>query len=352
MQHTSVASNMTSKIASKIDRINYNEDSRVQWRNANLNRRNYAYIYGEPVSGKWKATVFLLHGFPDLAIGWRYQIPHLLNLGFRVVAPDQLGYGRTDAPDDPKEYAFKKIAADLAQLAHQLGESRIVLCAHDWGAALAYSIYHHQHSLISHIITVCVPYSPPRTNYIPLEELVDKFLPSLGYQLQFRSGEVEKAVRSKDDVRQFLTIMYGGRTAEGEGGWSASKGVKLDKLGSFRESPLLKGEDLEYYATEFSRYGIHGPLNWYRLTEINFNDEKQYASTPKIEVPLLFIQALRDPALPPETMGKSMGKAIPDLTVKKLNTSHWALTEDPRGVNEAVEFFLGKYFPDKERSSL
>lgn len=37
-----------------------------------------------------------------------------------------------DAPDDFEEYAFKKIAADFALLAQQLGESRIVLCGHDW----------------------------------------------------------------------------------------------------------------------------------------------------------------------------------------------------------------------------
>ncbi|EEA28647.1 hypothetical protein TMatcc_003003 [Talaromyces marneffei ATCC 18224] len=331
----------------KIDKISFDGDSRVQWRKANLNGRNYAYIYGEPASGKWKATIFLLHGFPDLAVGWRYQIPHLLNLGFRIVAPDQLGYGRTDAPDDFREYAFKKIAADFALLAKQLGESRIVLCGHDWGAALVYRIYHHQRALISHIITVCVPYSAPRANYIPLDDMVARFLPNFGYQLQFRSGEVEKVIRTRDDVQQFLLSLYGGRTAEGEIGWSAEKGIKLNKVGNFRPSQLLKGQDLEFYTTEFSRHGIHGPLNWYRLAEINFNDEKEHASTPKIEVPLLFIQALKDLALPPESMSKSMGQMIPSLTVEKLNTSHWALTEDPKRVNEAIGRFLEKHFPEK-----
>jgi hypothetical protein len=122
------------------------------------------------------------------------------------------------------------------------------------GAALVYAIYHHQRALISHIITVCVPYSAPRANYIPLDELVAKFMPNFGYQLQFRSGEVEKVIRTRDDFRQFLLSLYGGRTAKGEVGWSAEKGIKLDKVGSFRPSPLLKGEVriffsyLEYYA--------------------------------------------------------------------------------------------------------
>lgn len=36
-----------------------------------------------------------IHGWPDLSMGWRYQIPHLVELGFRVVAPDMMGYGGT-----------------------------------------------------------------------------------------------------------------------------------------------------------------------------------------------------------------------------------------------------------------
>lgn len=110
------------------------------------------------------------------------------------------------------------------------------------GAALAYAIYHHQRALISHIITVCVPYSAPRATYIPLDELVARFLPNFGYQLQFRSGEVEKVIRTRNDVQQFLLSLYGGRTAEGELGWKAEEGIKLDKVGSLRPSPLLKGE--------------------------------------------------------------------------------------------------------------
>jgi pimeloyl-ACP methyl ester carboxylesterase len=94
-------------------------------------------------------------------------------------------------------------------------------------------------------------------------------------------------------------------------------------------------------------------LNWYRLTEINFADAKQYASTPTIDVPMLFIPALRDTALPP-SMGKSMGQWIPGLTVKQVNTSHWALTEDPRGVNESITSWLEGHFQNggQKESSL
>ena len=78
-----------------------------------------------------------IHGWPDLSLGWRNQIPALLEMGFRVVAPDVMGYGRTDAPPVPpaesiKFYTFKRIADDLKTLANKLGCEKIFLGGHDW----------------------------------------------------------------------------------------------------------------------------------------------------------------------------------------------------------------------------
>ena len=47
-----------------------------------------------------------VHGWPDLADGWRYQIPGLVDLGYRVVAPDMMGYGGTVRTNDPDFYHF------------------------------------------------------------------------------------------------------------------------------------------------------------------------------------------------------------------------------------------------------
>ena len=44
-------------------------------------------------------AVVLCHGFPELAYSWRHQYQHLVEAGFRVVIPDQRGYGGSDAPD-------------------------------------------------------------------------------------------------------------------------------------------------------------------------------------------------------------------------------------------------------------
>jgi len=53
------------------------------------------YILALPEGGDFRATIFLIHGFPDLGFAWRYQIPFLTKLGLRCVAPDMMGYGDT-----------------------------------------------------------------------------------------------------------------------------------------------------------------------------------------------------------------------------------------------------------------
>lgn len=106
--------------------------------------------------------------------------------------------------------------------------------------------------------------------------------PHFGYQLHFASGDVEKAVRSKTEIRQFLTALYGGKTEKGEFGFDVKKGILIDKLPGLRPSRLLSEEvsavntafedvchrdpcscccvqEMEYYTTEFARNGIHGP---------------------------------------------------------------------------------------------
>jgi hypothetical protein len=96
--------------------------------------------------------------------------------------------------------------------------------------------------LISHLFTVCVPYARPQSTYLPLEDLVQNAAPHFAYQLQFASGDLEKVIRSKGEIKQFLSALYGGRTEKGEFGFDAEKGVLLDKVSGLKPSRLLSEE--------------------------------------------------------------------------------------------------------------
>jgi pimeloyl-ACP methyl ester carboxylesterase len=90
-----------------------------------------------------RPLVLLLHGFPELAYSWRKMMLPLAAAGFRVVAPDQRGYGRTtgwDAEYDGDLGSFRILNAvrDALGLVSALGCRDVALVAgHDFGASVA-----------------------------------------------------------------------------------------------------------------------------------------------------------------------------------------------------------------------
>ena len=88
-----------------------------------------------------------------------------------------------------------------------------------------------------------------------------KFLPSLGYQLQFGSKEglIESHTQDKAGIRNFLNALYGGRTADGKVAMTPETGADLELMPTLGRSPLISEDELNYYVEEYSRHGLHAP---------------------------------------------------------------------------------------------
>jgi pimeloyl-ACP methyl ester carboxylesterase len=85
-------------------------------------------------------VILLLHGFPDTHIVWRKQVPVLASAGFRVLAPDLRGYGRTDAPPGILDYTLDKLRGDVLGLLDALNIDKVHLVGHDWGALIGWQL--------------------------------------------------------------------------------------------------------------------------------------------------------------------------------------------------------------------
>ena len=85
-------------------------------------------------------SVLLLHGFPDTHIVWRKQIPALAAAGFRVLAPDLRGFGRSDAPGGVFDYTLDKLRGDVLGLLDVLHIDKVFLVGHDWGGMIGWQI--------------------------------------------------------------------------------------------------------------------------------------------------------------------------------------------------------------------
>ncbi|MGQ0698993.1 MAG: alpha/beta fold hydrolase [Panacagrimonas sp.] len=84
--------------------------------------------------------VLLLHGFPDSRHLWRHQIPALLDVGLRVIAPDLRGFGEAPRPQDVRSYRRPCLIADVIDLLDALKLDRVHLVGHDFGAMLTWNL--------------------------------------------------------------------------------------------------------------------------------------------------------------------------------------------------------------------
>ncbi|KAG6896626.1 hypothetical protein C0992_007032 [Termitomyces sp. T32_za158] len=124
---------------------------------------------------------------------------------YRVVAPDMLGYGGTDKPQDPSDYSTQRLCADLAALLDYLGVQRAVVIGHDWGAytAARFALWHPER--LSSLILLSVPYTPPSPVYKPIEYIV-KLVPNFAYQAYF--ADPASTAPIEEHVRIYQPVSY------------------------------------------------------------------------------------------------------------------------------------------------
>jgi pimeloyl-ACP methyl ester carboxylesterase len=330
-------------MASPVDKLTPT-DPRVTHEYADLNGIRYHYLHASPSAPT--ATVFLIHGWPDFSFGWRAQIPFLLSLNLRVIAPDMIGYGLTAAPTPLSYYTFKRAADDLAALAAHLAIPRIILLGHDWGGAIAYRVALWKPALVRALVSVCTPYARPSLRYIPTEDLVAGPLPQFAYQLALAGGAVEAEIREADDVRGFINAVFGARTASGEVGFDVRSGpdFAVIKGGRLQRTPLLSEEELEHYVRNYMNTGMRGTVNWYRTRQLNWEEElplarRQEREGLRVEVPTMFVAASRDDALP-EGMSRGMEGSFVELRREKVDGGHWILVQKSEECNRIIGGFL------------
>ena len=90
--------------------------------------------------GRGERTFLCLHGEPTWSYLYRRMIPHFVARGARVVAPDFIGFGRSDKPEDEALYTFDFHRRFLLELIQRLELKRITLVVQDWGGLLGLTL--------------------------------------------------------------------------------------------------------------------------------------------------------------------------------------------------------------------
>jgi len=213
--------------------------------------------------------VILCHGFPECWYSWRHQLPALAKAGFRAVAPDLRGYGRSDRPGEMERYTILHDIGDVVGLVDALGARQAVIAGHDIGATIAWQAGLLRPDRFKGVIALSPPFRPRAFGSAgPPTTLMPRTDDAVFYQLFLQSPQAEAAL-GRDIRRTFRGQLYalsGDKPpSAGEGlppGMMPRNGVLLPDPPTL--PPWIAESDIEVYVAEFTRTGFSGALGWWR----------------------------------------------------------------------------------------
>ena len=162
--------------------------------------RMHAAVAG-PVDGP---AVVLCHGFPESWYSWRHQLQALGDAGYRVIAPDQRGYGQTDAPLAVEAYSQVHLVGDLVGLLDALAIGSATVVGHDWGAPVAWHAALMRPDLFPAVVGLSVPFGPRLPgNTQPTQTLRAALGDAFFYVLYFQEVGVAEAELDRESAARF-----------------------------------------------------------------------------------------------------------------------------------------------------
>jgi len=281
----------------------------VEHRYAGLGEVRLHYV--ESGSGP---LVVLLHGFPEFWYSWRFQIPALVEAGFRVVAPDMRGYNLSDKPEKVRDYRVEVLARDVERLILALGERSAAVVGHDWGGAVAWTAAMHYPQAVEKLAILNCPHP-------------DRFLRGLWTPRQLRKSWYMFALQTP-----------------GPPGKLVQRAVFNWAKANFLKDPVRPGtfaeEDIERYEEAMAHPGaLTSSTNYYRAL---FRRTPAQARKPlgRVEAPVLVIWGERDRYLGSE-LAEPDREWAPNVRVERLpDASHWVQQDAPERINALLLRFL------------
>lgn len=268
-------------------------------------------------AGEGDRLALCLHGFPESWYSWRFQIPLLARLGYRVWAPDLRGYGETERPTRLRDYDIEVLLEDVGALVDASRARRAMLVAHDWGGIIGWYAAMRRVRDFERLVFLNIPHPAAlerelRTNRAQMRRS--------WYALFFQIPKLPEWILGARGARAIGDAI----------------------LRSSRRPEAFPEEILRVYRDAAARPGaLTAMLNYYRAIGRGGGGRRQRAlGHPTIETPTLLLWGEEDVALTRETT-LDTDRFVRDLTVRYLpGVSHWVQQEAPETVNAMLEAWL------------
>lgn len=355
--------------------------------------------------GSDRPVLLLLHGFPELAYSWRKVMVPLAEAGYRVIAPDQRGYGRTVGwanayNTDLAEFRILNLVRDQLGLLAALGIDHVhAVIGHDFGAPVAATCALARPDVFQRVAIMSAPFAgapqfprdtakqndPLRPDPKPAARagLSDPGLdaalarldpPRKHYQWYYSTPEANgNMLYAPEGVHAFLRAYYHHKSAdwaenrphrlaawepralstlptyyimEADAGMAETVRPHMPSTDEIAANTWLPDKELAVYADEYARTGFQGGLNWYRcVTGGLFTDDLRTFAGLSISVPATFISGKSDWGTyqKPGDLEAMETTACADYRGTHLidGAGHWVQQEQPAAVVERLVGFLG-----------
>ncbi|EME78002.1 uncharacterized protein MYCFIDRAFT_63852 [Pseudocercospora fijiensis CIRAD86] len=300
-----------------------------------------------------KPALVFLHGWPDSSALWESVAPNFIELGYRVLVPDLLGYGGTSKPTDVEIFTGALQAKDIIEICDNEAIDKIIPIAHDWGCSVGSRLWLFHPDRVVGIVHISVPYMPPTgiEGPLDLDKINDMVEAAYGfrrfeYQTFFVTDEAPKIW--EEHLESAWTIMHGD-SKDHMKTMFCTPGLMRQYLLNDTKTPLkpyAQNADLkDRWIAEMKKGGFASPFTWYRSHQANVNGavEKDF---PKerivVNVPFLYISQDEDQVcIGKDILRSQEAGLLPDLAWKEIQQcGHWAPLEKPEEVTSLVKEWL------------
>ncbi len=254
--------------------------------------------------------VVLLHGFPELNVSWRHQIPALAEAGYRVLAPNQRGYAGSVKDGS---YATADLAADVVSMIDAMGAEKAVVVGHDWGGGVAWTLAHLHPERVERLVAMNCP--PPVVLFHELRTNPAQLAKSW-YMLFFQIPKLPE---------KFVV-----------------KSIPGALIGGSYNREAWNHENLAPYVAAFATpEDARGPVNWYRGAL-----RHPPRNLPPIALPILIIWGTKDRFLSlsmiaPQSLRRAIAYGNEPQIVLIEDAGHFVQNEAPEKVTKALLNWLG-----------
>jgi pimeloyl-ACP methyl ester carboxylesterase len=252
-------------------------------------------------------VVVLLHGFPEFWYSWHKQIDPLADAGFRVIVLDQRGYNKSSKPSGVRSYALTELVSDVIAIADQLGQGRIFLAGHDWGAAVAWSVALLHPNRVAKLAILNVPHPSVMRRYLMKNRRQRRMS---WYMFFFQLPYLPEAFFAASNFRRGAASLTGS-----------------SRPGTF--SP----DDLAQYRAAWSQPGaLTAMIHWYRAA---FRHRATF-SDRTVRVPTRILWGVRDRFLMAEMAQDSLRYCAQAELITFPEATHWLQHEEPARVSQLL----------------